>query len=136
MHAIQNAWDNVSFGCNHNGVYSGTLDDPLHFCNSGMFQYMGQVGYLGMQEQERDRLEKLVAAEIKGVRSSVRDQFPRGRHSKGFSNMTLLTADKKVGINFTMLLALHNNNAKEILEHSCQRQQEKYLTFEVPSDCF
>ena len=64
MHAISNAWDNVSFGCNFNGQYAATLDDPLHFCNSGMFQYMGQVGFLGMQDKERENLETIVSSEI------------------------------------------------------------------------
>ena len=46
--------------------------------------------------------------------------------------MTLLTADEKVGMNFTMLLALHNDDAKAIMEKAAERQQTKYMTFHVP----
>jgi hypothetical protein len=132
MHAIRNAFDRISFGTNINKIYSATLDDPLHFCNSGLFQYMGQVAYLGMQDKEREGLEAIVLSQVRGVRSSVRCDYPRGRYSKGFSNMTLLTADEKVGMNFTMLLALHNDDAKAIMEKAAERQQTKYMTFHVP----
>jgi hypothetical protein len=132
MHAIHNAFDNISFGSNRNQIYSATLDDPLHFCNSGLFQYMGQVGYLGMQEKEREDLESLVLLQLRGVRSSVRSEYPRTPYSKGMSNMTLLTADEKVGMNFTMLLALHNDDAKSIMAKAFKRQQTKYMTFHLP----
>ena len=134
MHAIRNAFDRLSFGTNYNKRYAATLDDPLHFCNSGLFQYMGQVAYLGMQDKEREELESIVLSQIRGVRCSVRSDYPRGRYSKGFSNMTLLTADEKVGMNFTMLLALHNDDAKAILEKAVQRQQTKYMTFHIPKN--
>jgi hypothetical protein len=132
MHAIDNAFDNISFGSNRNKIHSATLDDILHYCNGGMFLYMGQVGYLGMQEKEREQVESIVLSQLRGTRSSVRSEYPRGRYSKGFSNMALLTADEKVGMNFTMLLALHDDNGKAILERPFQRQQTKYMTFYVP----
>jgi hypothetical protein len=132
MHAIENAFDSISFGANQNKIHTATLDDPLHFCNGGMFLYMGQVAYLGMQDKEREALESIVLSQVRGTRSSVRNEYPRGRYSKGFSNMTLLTADEKVGLNFTMLLALHDDKAKTILENSFQRQQTKYMTFYIP----
>jgi hypothetical protein len=131
-HAIRNAFDCIGFGTNHNKILSATLDDPLHFCNSGFFMYMGQVAYLGMQDKEREDFESIVLAQLRGVRSSVRSDYPRGRTSKGYTNMTLLTADEKVGMNFTMLLALHNDDAKAIMEKAIKRQQTKYMTFHVP----
>jgi hypothetical protein len=133
MHAIRNAFDLISFGTNSNKIFSATLDDPLHFCNSGLFEYMGKVGYLGMQLKEREYLESIILSQLRGVRSSVKNEFPRTRHSKGMSNMTLLPADEKVGMNFTMLLALHNDDAKVILEKAFQRQQTKYMTFYIPT---
>ena len=85
-----------------------------------------------MQEKEREDLESIVLRQIRGVRSSVRSDFPRSPYSKGMSNMTLLTADEKVGMNFTMLLALHNDDAKAIMETAFERQQTKYMTFHFP----
>ena len=132
MHDIHNAFDHIGFGSNDNKILSATLDDPLHFCNSGLFQYMGQVGYLGMQDKEREELESLALSQVQGVRSSARHNYPRARYSKGFTNMTLLTADEKVGINFSMLLTLHNDQARYLMEKTFKRQQTKYQTFNIP----
>jgi len=54
------------------------------------------------------------------------------KYTKGMSTMTLLTADKKVGINFTELLALNNNKAIEIVEKAVDRQRTKYMKFHIP----
>ena len=89
-----------SQNCNTNGIVAATLDDSLHFCDSGLFKYMGEVGYLGMQDKERETLENIVLSQIRGVRSGVRKDYPRGRYSKGFSNMALLTANEKSGHEF------------------------------------
>ena len=133
MHAIRNAFDSLSFGSNQNGIFYATLDDALHFCNSGFFMCMGEVAYLGMQGKEREEFESLMLAQLRGVRCSVRGHYPRGRTSKGFTNMTLLTADERVGMIFTMLLALHNDDVKAIMEKASARQQTKYMTFPVPN---
>jgi hypothetical protein len=133
MHAIRNAFDRLRFGSNHNGIFAATLDDPLHFCNSGLFAYMGQVAYLGMQAKEREQFESLLLAQLRGIRSSVRSDYPKGRYAIGCTNMTLLTGDEKVGMIFTMLLALHNDEAKAIVEKAVERQQVKYMTFHVPN---
>ena len=109
LHPIRNAFESLSFGVNGAGIHTATLDDPLHFCNSGLFMYMGETGYLGMTTLERKLFEERVQAQIKGTRSSVRQGYPRGRYASGFTNMTLLTADKKVGMIFTLSLALHDD---------------------------
>jgi hypothetical protein len=53
---------------------------------------------------------------------------------KGFGNTTLLIADKKVGVIFTMLLAPHNDDAKATMEKAVKRQQTKHMTFHVPTN--
>jgi hypothetical protein len=63
-----------------------------------------------MQQKELDSLEDSVLSTMQGVCCSVRTGYPRGRYSKGFCN------DEQVSINFTMLLALHNNNANKVVE--------------------
>jgi hypothetical protein len=132
MHAIRNAFDNMRFGSNQNGMCFATLDDALHFCNSGFFLCMGEVALLGMQGKEREGFESLMLAQLRGVRCSVRGDYPRGRTSIGFTNMTLLTADKKVGMLFTMLLAVHNDTAKATMEKAAARQQTESMTFPIP----
>jgi hypothetical protein len=132
MHAIRNAFDSVPFGSNQNRMCFAALDDALHFCNSGFFLCMGEVAYLGMQGKEREDFESLMLAQLRGVRCSVLGDHPRGRTSIGFTNMTLLTADEKVGMLFTMLLAVHNDVVKATMEKAAARQQTKHMTFPIP----
>jgi hypothetical protein len=133
MHAIKNAFDPIGFGTNHNKIFAATLDDPLHFCNSGFFACLGQVAYLGMQEKERQDFESIVLEQLRGIRCSVRGDYPKGRCAEGFTNQTMLTGDEKVGSMFTMLLALHNDEVKAIVEKANERQQNKHMTFHVPN---
>jgi hypothetical protein len=134
MHAIRNAFDNVRFGSNQNGMHFAALDDAPHFCNSGFFLCMGKAAYLRMQGKEREDFESLMLAQLRGVWCSVRGDHPRGRTSIGFTNMTLLTADEKVGMLFTMLLAVHNNAVKATMEKAATRQHTKHMPFPIPKE--
>jgi hypothetical protein len=132
MHAIRNAFDSVRFGSNQNGMHFAALDDALHFCNSGFFLHMGEVACLGMQGKEREDFESLMLAQLRGVRCSLLGDCPGGRTSIGLTNMTVLTADKNVGMLFTMLLALHNDAVKATMEKAAAWQQTKHMTFPIP----
>jgi hypothetical protein len=37
MHPLCNAWNPIGFGANKNGIFGATLDNPMHFNESGLF---------------------------------------------------------------------------------------------------
>ena len=126
MYPIVNAWNDVSFGSNVNGIYRATLDDPMHYCDSGSCFYIIQVAYLSMTNSERAEMEKIVQTYFKGKRSSMRDDLPRGKFSSGFSQTTLLTAGEKIGTVFSLYVALGTIEGSRLFTKVLMRIQAKY----------
>ena len=130
MYAVKNAFTKMDFGANQNGVFSATVDDIMHFHESGYFLYLAQVAYLSMVDKERESIEEVIRRQTCiGIRSSVRLDYPRIKSSSGFSSVTLLSAGEKVGASFALFLALHTEDGVRLFEKSVRRQQQKYLFF-------
>ena len=129
MYSITNAFEKVWFGSNKNGVYSATLDDPMHFNESGYFQYMGDVCYASLTKSEQEDIETVVRGRTTvGVRSSVRADYPRTKTSKGFARLTLTTSAEKVGAMFSLVMALHTEQGIEVFDNAHSRLRKKYFT--------
>ena len=126
MYPISNAWENTCFGSNTNGIYNCTLDDPMHYCDAGLFLYLSQVAFLSCTETERLRLEAIIMKYFSGFRSSVKYNLPRGKYTPGFTRTTLLTSEEKVGLIFSLFLILGTTEAASIFTTMMVRQQNKY----------
>jgi hypothetical protein len=66
MYPIQNAWSSISFGANHDGIYRATLDDPMHYCDSGSFAYLADVVFGSMTPTERGDMEEIIKQHFLG----------------------------------------------------------------------
>jgi len=97
MHPIDNAWNDVSFGSNPNGIYRASLDDPMHYHCSGLLTYVLEVAFGHLKPTEAASVENLLRKQH-SMRSSRRYDFPRGKFSDGFSNCTLITSSERVGL--------------------------------------
>jgi hypothetical protein len=126
MYPIKNAWNDVCFGSNDNGIYRATLDDPMHYCDSGSFSYLTQVAFLSMTTKERQEMEDIIKQYFKDKRSSVRDDFPHGKFTAGFSRTTLLTAGEKIGLVFALNMALGTAEGSALYTKVITRIQQKY----------
>jgi len=126
MYPIKNAWNDVCFGSNDNGIYRATLDDPMHYCDSGSFSYLTQVAFLSMTTKERQEMEDIIKQYFKDKRSSVRDDFPHGKFTAGFSRTTLLTAGEKIGLVFALNMALGTAEGSALYTKVITRLQQKY----------
>ena len=126
MYAIDNAWANICFGTNAGGIYGATLDDPMHYCDSGSFKYIAEVAFLSMQKLESGKFETLIQQRFHGLRSSVREDLPKGKYTTGFTRTTLLTAAEKVGLVFSLFLLLGMEVAEPIFSEVILRMQSKY----------
>jgi len=125
LYPVHNAWSNVSFGANQNGIHRAAVDDPMHYNASGLFAYLGKIAFGGLKPSEAETLEGFMR-EDSSVRSSVRYDLPRGKFTAGFTNCTLLTSNEKVGIMHALYLSLGTPRVAEIYEASILRQQQKY----------
>ena len=126
MYPVQNAWSEVSFGSNPDGIYSASLDDSMHYNASGLFKYLAEVIFGMLQPDEAKELEKIMRNDFR-ARSTKRYELPRGKFSPGFTNCTLLTASEKVGLMYAVYLSLEKRQVAEILNKSIKRQQQQYL---------
>ena len=129
MYPIQNAWFDVCFGANPNGIFRATLDDPMHYLDSGSYLYMAKVCFLFMTDTERSRIESVIRSLFLGKRSSVRDDLPRSKLSSGFSRTTLQTSCEKIGLILGLYVALGLNEAVDTFKTALIRNQVKYETF-------
>ena len=127
----QNAWTPISFGANADGIHRATVDDFMHYFESGLGMYVGKVAFLGLTKSERKKVEAITSNLFHNLRSGVLSTYPRGRFHSGFSNMTLLTASEKIGMLFSLHIVLRTEKGKEVFETAMKRQQHKYMSFPV-----
>ena len=76
IYPIENAWLDVCFGANEQGIYSATLDDPMHYLESGSMLYLAEVAFLSLTNKERIEVEKNIRSYFAPIRSTVRGDLP------------------------------------------------------------
>lgn len=134
LYPIHNAWSAISFGSTDEyGVYRATLDDPMHYNLSGLFEYVMKVAFLGLVPKEAENLEKYFREDF-SIRSSVRYDLPRGSYTNGFTNCTSMTASQRCGLIYSLYLSLKTNRVRAIYQTAILRQQKKYLTYPSPKN--
>jgi len=127
VYPVKNAWSDISFGSNENGIHYATVDDAMHYNSGGLFLYLAQIAFQGLTPSEAEELEGYMREDYTLNRSSVRYDLPRGKFSAGFTNCTLLTASEKVGIIYALYLSLGTKRVSDLYKRSILRQQQKYL---------
>jgi hypothetical protein len=71
LYPVHNAWSEVSFGANQNGIHCAAVDDPMHYNASGLFAYLGKIAFGGLKPAaEAKRLEGFMREDF-SVQSSV-----------------------------------------------------------------
>jgi hypothetical protein len=128
LYPVHNAWSEVSFGANQNGIHRAAVDDPMHYNASGLFAYLGKIAFGGLKPAEAERIEGFMREDFL-VRSSVQYDLPRGKFTAGFTNCTLLTSNEKVGIMHALYLFLGTPCC------SILRQQQKYANLSCFDIC-
>ncbi len=131
MHPLHNAWDSIGFGSNTHGIFGATLDDPMHFNESGLFDGVTKAFHGCFTEEELKKFEQSTRSLYRNSRSSVRSDYPKSRISKGFTSCTLKTANETVGSLLSVVLTVHDNSVFDMMDDVGKRQQQRYLTFPV-----
>jgi hypothetical protein len=131
MHPLHNAWEPIGFGSNKNGIFGATLDDPMHFNESGLFDGVTKAFYGCFTEEELKKFEDSTRFLYRNSRSSVRSEYPKSRISKGFTSCTLKTANETVGSLLSVVLTVQDNGVFDMMDKVGKKQQQRYLTFPV-----
>jgi hypothetical protein len=131
MHPLRNAWDPIGFGSNKNGIFAATLDDPMHFNESGLFDGITKAFYGCFTEEELKKFEFTTRSLHQDSRCSVKSDYPKNRTTPGYTNCTLKTANETVGLAVSVILTVQNNDVFDMMDQVGKRQQQRYLTFPV-----
>jgi hypothetical protein len=131
MHPLRNAWEPIAFGSTKNGIFGATLDDPMHFNESGLFDGVTKAFYGCFTEDELRIFEDKTRSLYQNSRSSVRSDYPKSRTSKGFTSCTLKTANETVGSLVSVVLTVQDNDVFDLMDKVGTKQQNRYSTFPV-----
>ena len=129
MHPLHNAWDSIGFGSNTHGIFGATLDDPMHFNESGLFDGVTKAFCGCFTEEELKKFEQSTRSLYRNSRSSVRSDYPKSRISKGFTSCTLKTANETVGSLLSVVLTVQDNSVFDMMDEVGKKQQQRHLTF-------
>jgi hypothetical protein len=103
---VVNAFDGTDFGANIAGILGATPVDPMHCYLLGVLKYVMKLGLDNLTPSQKMALDHIIDTIFVGLRTSKKDNFPRCSFSKGFTNLTLITADEWTGMLMTLLLAV------------------------------
>ena len=113
-HVASNTFRETNFGYNHQGIHGATPCDLMHAFQLGIVRYVVQVviGYL--HDDSKVMLDNLVDRLFVGKRSGEKSEYPRIDFSRGFSNLTMVTADEWPGMLMAMIIAMRTKDGEAI----------------------
>jgi hypothetical protein len=115
-HSFYSAFTGVDFGSNDNGILRATVADILHTVEEGLVNRLLSVLFDPMPETMKAAIDKLVEELfcMGRNRSGERDRFPRVSFQKGYSSLTLLSANERLGQLFVVAILLNTPEGREL----------------------
>jgi Plavaka transposase len=116
-HSFLSKFDELEFGENPGGIHRATGADILHTVEEGLIPNLLEVFYGLMPPNTRGKIDDLVEQLFsKGRnRSSERDSFPKVSFARGYTSLTMLSANERVGQLFVLAILLQVPEGRKIL---------------------
>ncbi len=117
QHQVDNAFFPISFGDSLCGIFGSTPTDLMHALEEGIIKYITDTFLTPMPDSMASMLDAYVE-KILGPTSSRchnRRNFPRVNFTRGFSRLTLLSAEEQVGVMLVLVVVLSTKEGKDIL---------------------
>ena len=120
QHRHISAFRDVCFGGNNHGIAQAVPIDLMHAFLEGVMQYVVKVFIKPMNADMKSQLDHFIDDIFSKVRVSNRQEheFLKTTFIKGFTNLTLITADEWVSMAFTLLCVACTQYGKLIFEHA------------------
>jgi hypothetical protein len=120
-HVVDNAFFRISCGNNPRGIFGATATDPMHAVEEGIIPNFVEVVIDPLPDSAKATLDSLVETLFSksSNRSSQRSLYPRISFSGGYSSLTQLSADEKVGKLFALAIVAETPVGREILNQRC-----------------
>ena len=91
-HRVDNAFSEQKFGGDPRGLYGAITVDAMHAIEEGILKYVCQILMALCTDTTKAELDEVVDLLLAQIKSTQRKFFPRANFTKGFSNLTLLSA--------------------------------------------
>jgi hypothetical protein len=117
-HPVDNAFFGLDMGSNREGIFRATLVDILHTIEEGLIPKFLVVFYGLMGDKQRAKVDSLVES-LFGEghnRSSERNSYPRVSFTRGYTQLTRLSANERQGQLFVLAVLLQTETGREVLE--------------------
>jgi hypothetical protein len=118
---VDNAFFRVNLGNNPRGIFGATPTDPMHAFEEGLIPYLLETLIDPVPDSAKRKLDAIVQSLFSksNNRSSQRKDYPRISFSGGYSSLTQLSADEKVGKSFALAILAETEVGRQILESRC-----------------
>jgi hypothetical protein len=116
-HAVINAFFPLDFGSDY-GVFGHTFSDLMHVLEEGIFKYLLSVFLDPLSDAIAGNLDDLATKLLgpKANRCHGMRSFPRVNFTRGFTRLTLLSSEERVGALLALVLLLQTDKGQAILE--------------------
>jgi hypothetical protein len=123
-HVVDNAFFKIDFGNNPRGIFGATPTDPMHAFEEGLVPMLLEVILDPLPDSSKKALDSLVESLFSksNNRSTQRADYPRISFSGGYSSLTQLSADEKVGKLFALAIIGETEVGRKILSDRCDPQ--------------
>jgi len=122
QHVVDNAFMAVWLGGNPLGILGACPTDLMHAFCLGFLKYCLKIFTRSLTPTERSEFDKLADEMLVPARSRERKNFPRMNFTKGWTNMTQVTADEWPGVAFTVALIAISNKGSELVMRAAKRK--------------
>ena len=114
-HVVRNAFFGIDFLNSKYGIFGHTPTDVMHCLEEGIFKYVQQTILEPLPESVRKQLDTLVNTLFSKNRLHGLELFPRCNFSNGFSSLSYLSSDERVGVILVLIIVMSTKQGKEIL---------------------
>jgi hypothetical protein len=117
-HPTFNAFQDVDFGANIHGITKATVSDILHVIEEGIVPRILEVLFSPLPASIKANIDKYVNSLFsrKGRnKSGEKSSFPRTTFTNGYTSLTQLTANERVGQLFVLSILLHTSHGRSLI---------------------
>ena len=115
QHVVDNAFFKVFFD-DPSGIFGLRFTEIMHCLEEGLFPYILKAFIDPLSTAQKNKLNKLAKLIVKMSRPGMRDQYPEINLTKGFCNLSTLSADRRVGRIFLLMIIAETPAGRALLE--------------------
>jgi hypothetical protein len=113
-HAADNAFHHVDFGANPGSIYAATPTDTMHALDEGLIKYVVTLCFNPMSDGMKTTIDNLVE-KVLSVRSGERKGYPRINFTRGYTRLTMLSANENIGVLLALAILLQLPEGKALI---------------------